>query len=637
MLALALTRAAAGQNDDCSGALPAGNGFTVGTNVAAATSTATACGIAGSDVWYRYVAPCSGTVFASFCPGGAGATYDTVLALFSGVCGALVPLACNDDACGPHSDLLAPVTAGETYYLSVGGKGGAKGTFVLLLDCQPAPLNDGCAGAAALADGLVAGSTTGALTHTSATCGTSYGDVWYRYVPQATGFARFSTCAPGATALFDSIMIAYRGYCGRFTEVACNDDACGLRSDLVLPVFAGEPILLSVGGYNGVTGDFSLYVNTTAADLQQTELLALQPGSATSTVLRVNTIPAAVAVAGAAGAKALSGLARSPVTGACYASSGFADGGKLYALDPASGAVALIGSTGFSAVAGLAFDGAGVLYGTAATAPNGVTSVLIRIDLASGAGTAVGPFGASGTTIDGLDGLGFDPTSGLLIAVSGASFDGSPGDVFSIVPATGAASKIGELIDADTGQLPQQTVSGLEFTKTGTLYASLGGGHGGILLVDAATWRFRQVVDAADSSVSALASLCPTNYLYGAGCPGSDGLVPRLLLRGCSQSGESLEIQVRDGFGGAPALLLFGLLRAALPLGGGCDLEVTPILPAQVVLALPGAGSGAGDLDLSSAIPPLPSLTLTMQCWIADPGAPRGFTATNGVEVHVNL
>lgn len=65
--------------------------------------------------WYRFVAPYSAkvTVNTFF------STYDTVVAVYSGSCGALTQLACNDDHQGFTSRVTVPVRRGETYYIQV--------------------------------------------------------------------------------------------------------------------------------------------------------------------------------------------------------------------------------------------------------------------------------------------------------------------------------------------------------------------------------------------------------------------------------------------------------------------------------------------------------------------------------------
>src|SRR5690606_25688859 len=87
----------------------------------------------------------------------------------------------------------------------------------------------------------------------------------------------------------------------------------------------------------------------------------------------------------------------------------------------------------------------------------------------------------------------------------------------------------------------------------------------------------------------ALSGVNPCAPFHGVGCPGSGGLAPRLHLTGCPAPGAQLLLAIEDGLGGAPALLLVAAQPAALPLGGGCLLNV--MSPALAVGPLPLGGS----------------------------------------------
>lgn len=82
-----------------------------------------------SDVWYEYVAPCSGTMTLQMCN---SSLYDAMLAVYGGVASnacvcpdeAELPLACNDDGCGGigvGGIVHVPVEAGGCYVIRVGG------------------------------------------------------------------------------------------------------------------------------------------------------------------------------------------------------------------------------------------------------------------------------------------------------------------------------------------------------------------------------------------------------------------------------------------------------------------------------------------------------------------------------------
>ena len=167
-----------------------------------------------ADVWYAYTATCNGTATAECCNLGS-ATYDTVLAAFSGNCGCLTELACNDDFCGLQSRITFQVLAGTVYYISVGGNFGSTGTFVLSVGCAASlptaasPANDLCSGATILTEGVIAsGSNTGATAYgcpsdnpVVTNCGFAADhDVWYVVIPVCSGPYQATTCLPGTTS-----------------------------------------------------------------------------------------------------------------------------------------------------------------------------------------------------------------------------------------------------------------------------------------------------------------------------------------------------------------------------------------------------------------------------------------------------
>lgn len=116
-------------NNECAGALPLGNGVNGPFTTVGSTTSAPAwsCASGGNDIWFTYVAGGAGTLTVSTC---GVASWDTAIQVFSGSCGALTSVACNDDSCSLQSQVSIPVTLG-TYYVRVGGFGGATGSFSL--------------------------------------------------------------------------------------------------------------------------------------------------------------------------------------------------------------------------------------------------------------------------------------------------------------------------------------------------------------------------------------------------------------------------------------------------------------------------------------------------------------------------
>jgi hypothetical protein len=122
-------------NVECDDARPiGGNGETVITTNASTSTQPWPCSggtvfTHGRDVWFSYTPAFAGDFTINTC--NAGTTYDTVLELFEGTCGALTSVACNDDVtCSPsfRSAITYCGAAGTTYIFRVGGYNGGSGT-----------------------------------------------------------------------------------------------------------------------------------------------------------------------------------------------------------------------------------------------------------------------------------------------------------------------------------------------------------------------------------------------------------------------------------------------------------------------------------------------------------------------------
>ena len=146
-------------NDNCNTAPVIGNGTYFFSNCGATTdgpdepASCTFFGYSqiGSDIWYRYQAPCTGTVRASLC----GSGFDTKMAVYNGVCPAAPgsALACNDDSCSLQSYVSFIATAGNEYLIRIGGYLATQGSGVLAIYCCANP-PDGDMNVDGLANGL---------------------------------------------------------------------------------------------------------------------------------------------------------------------------------------------------------------------------------------------------------------------------------------------------------------------------------------------------------------------------------------------------------------------------------------------------------------------------------------------------
>ncbi len=253
-----------------------GTGTFAFDNTAATTGTEgqteAACLFFGSttidnDVWFQWTAPAAGMATFALC---GGSTMDSKIAVYPGAAcpAAGTALACNDDTCGLQSQVTFGVTPGASYMLQLGnypGTPGAAGSFTLSV--SGGVLNDDCSGATPISGtGTFAFSNVGATTspQQGLACGsgTCSNDVWFDWTAPSTGNAIWTLCN-GAVG-FDSLIAAYSGGgCPSGAALGCNDDTCGLVSQLVFPVSAGNHYMLQLGAYSATgsgAGSFDLSV-----------------------------------------------------------------------------------------------------------------------------------------------------------------------------------------------------------------------------------------------------------------------------------------------------------------------------------------------------------------------------------------
>jgi hypothetical protein len=132
--------------------------------------------------------------------------------------------------------------------------------------------------------------------------------------------------------------------------------------------------------------------------------------------------------------------------------------GVLYDINVDTGAATNPRSTGISNLAGITFGPNGVLYGLTTFDSNS----LFSIDPATGASAIIGTTGLSKIFEGDLD---FDPTTGILYGVEYApNAPAPPRDLFTINPTTGAATIVG---DAGTAN---SDLSAMAFSANGTLF-----------------------------------------------------------------------------------------------------------------------------------------------------------------------
>lgn len=280
VLALSFQPATPPGNDECVAASTILEGVTEADSFFATQSPVSPpCGFgglpAGADVWFRHVATATGLFTASLVDGGGYTTFDTVLAVWSGSCGALDPLGCNDDAgFSLGSKVQAFVEEGQELFLAVGGFAGASGSFGLAVSTLAGgpPDNDECATALPVTAGPLAGTTVFAsdspVTGSCASFGATLGrDVWFAFTAPGDGLLTASTApSGGGSADFDTVLALFAGDCDGLVELGCNDDFEGLLSLVAAPVEQGQTILVELGGWSGDSGSFVLSLSFLAEE-----------------------------------------------------------------------------------------------------------------------------------------------------------------------------------------------------------------------------------------------------------------------------------------------------------------------------------------------------------------------------------
>lgn len=196
-----------------------------------------------------------------------------------------------------------------------------------------------------------------------------------------------------------------------------------------------------------------LYAGGLAYDAASDRLFATgawDASTGTSTLFSINRFTGALAEVGPMGSGinlTSGGLAIHPLTGVMYATggNGFQSTG-LFTVDKASGAATLVGQAGGQCCTapfgfnmnGLGFSSNGTLYANGFSLSGG-DSRLYTLNLASGAATDVGPHGVNVGRDLKYSGLAFSADGTLL---SLGSFDAASGALFTVNPATGAASSL---------------------------------------------------------------------------------------------------------------------------------------------------------------------------------------------------
>ncbi|MCB0402054.1 MAG: gliding motility-associated C-terminal domain-containing protein [Flavobacteriales bacterium] len=271
-LALLLMMAVPGvfaQGDDCTGAVSitptlTNCNFQAGSS-ANATQSLPSCsggGVADDDVWYAFVANSTNMTITVDPTVG----YDAVIELFSGTCGSLASLQCEDvnGANGDEVLNINTLSVGVTYYFRVFhyGVGSGTSTFNVCVTGLAPPTNNTPCNAYPLPtvdpscnfDTYTNLGSAGSAVATPSACGGSSpfqggyagGDVWFSVVVPASGELDIHTLA---IDFADGAMALYTGPCTAPTLLECDDDG-----------EPGDGILMPHIYYTGLTPGATVYI-----------------------------------------------------------------------------------------------------------------------------------------------------------------------------------------------------------------------------------------------------------------------------------------------------------------------------------------------------------------------------------------
>jgi hypothetical protein len=222
------------------------------------------CANVGSDLWFAWTAPISGMASLSLC---GQVNYDSCVAVYLGQgCPGATSIACDDDACALESFTTWPVVAGQVYTLQIGSSGGSpggSGTFTL--DVTPPPASDNCLTPEVLGTGTFAAydntlATTGTQGQNHPLCNNVEKDLWFLWTAPSNGTATLDTC--GQTGVDTNVKVYLGSSCPTAAPIACDDNGCGIQSQLTWTITAGSQYRLQVGSSPTNPGGPSSFIIT---------------------------------------------------------------------------------------------------------------------------------------------------------------------------------------------------------------------------------------------------------------------------------------------------------------------------------------------------------------------------------------
>ena len=263
---------------------------TIGTNSGATSSPSIpvvgCASYSGGDIWYSVTVPASGNL--TFTTSDAGGFTDSGIATYSGTCGALTLLNCNDEGgLGSFSELTETgLTPGDIIFLRVWEANNDEfGDFnICAVEQNPANIcgeagtnvntNDFCSTPATLTPGGGSFSATTAATFTidkpgnivtaNVFCGSIENNSWYQFTAVSTtaefDIISVSGCTSGIQAEVYDITYSAAGCCDAFVSMSNCYDPSNTTLGIVTAnsLVVGQDYMLMVDGQSGANCDFTI-------------------------------------------------------------------------------------------------------------------------------------------------------------------------------------------------------------------------------------------------------------------------------------------------------------------------------------------------------------------------------------------
>lgn len=262
-------------NDECTNAITLNVGtscvYSSYDNTGATASTSeldpSCASYIGGDIWFKFVVPAGGSVTINSADNGG--MYDSGMAWYTGTCGSLTELDCDDD--GSTSSNMSKITQtgltpGSTIFVRFYGYNGESGSFdICATTPPPPPANDECVNAlnltvnsnfscAAITNGTIESATTSSQANTC--LGTADDDVWFKFTATSTDHRVAIQNMAGSTT--NIVLAIYDGACATLNELNCNeffgDDNTNLNGLTI-----GSTYLVRVFSWSNLSGENTVF------------------------------------------------------------------------------------------------------------------------------------------------------------------------------------------------------------------------------------------------------------------------------------------------------------------------------------------------------------------------------------------